>query len=262
MEACRQTPKVDIGLISRQNQAGPIGRVDHEVLGSNPFPCFIDFEASSLEHNSYPIEVAWSDADGRIESWLMDPSGVSSWTDWDDRIEAELHGLSQETLRLLGCSPSWVARRLNEACAGQALYCDGGPFDHYWLYRLFQAAGVRPAFKLADAGDLFERYLAPESLTALAKKARSLVGYRHRAAPDVHYQQVLWRLILTESEEMHGAAKKRVSDGGTASEASSHAMDGHWQATQPGHATVPIEAPVQDSSLPRRLYLCLSGVDG
>lgn len=92
MEACRQTPKVDIGLISRHNQAGPIGRVDHEVLGSDAFPCFIDFEASSLEHNSYPIEVAWSDADGRIESWLIDTSGVPSWTDWDDRVQQGMHG--------------------------------------------------------------------------------------------------------------------------------------------------------------------------
>ena len=151
-----------------------------------------------MRHNSYPIEVAWSDADGRIESWLIDPSRIPAWTDWDDRVEEELHGLSRAALRLLGRSPSWIAQRLNETCAGQALYCDGGPFDGYWLYRLFQAAGVRPAFALEDAGDLFERHLAPQSLTALAQKARSLVGLRHRAVPDVQYQQVLWRLILKE----------------------------------------------------------------
>ena len=161
MEACRQTPKVNIGLIRRHNQAGPVGRVDHEVLGSDAFPRFFDFEASSLRHNSYPIEVAWSDADGRIESWLIDPSRIPAWTDWDDRVEEELHGLSRDALRLLGRSPSWVAQRLNETCAGQALYCDGGPFDGYWLYRLFQAAGVRPAFALEDARDLVERHLAP-----------------------------------------------------------------------------------------------------
>ncbi|MGH8583686.1 MAG: hypothetical protein ACREWG_13085 [Gammaproteobacteria bacterium] len=209
----------DKGLRLSRGAADPADPADDNGVGSRAvFPCFMDFEASSLRHGSYPIEVAWSLENGRIESWLIDPSGVPAWTDWDTEVERDTHGLSRDMLRLLGRSPRWVTRRLNTIFAGRALSCDGGQFDHFWLYRLFKAAGVRPTFELVDAGDLFERYLAPATLTAFAEEARRLIGRRHRAALDVSYLQALWRLIAAQSDDAHwatAAASQPVRAAGT-----------------------------------------------
>ena len=42
---------------------------------------FLDFEASSLSKDSYPIEVGWAGEDGSTEAHLIRPA--PDWTDWD-----------------------------------------------------------------------------------------------------------------------------------------------------------------------------------
>ena len=41
-------------------------------------PRFLDIEASSLSNTSYPIEIAWSDGQGNIESYLINPYPIRS----------------------------------------------------------------------------------------------------------------------------------------------------------------------------------------
>ena len=60
---------------------------------------FLDFEASSLGKNGYPIEVAWVFEDGDSESFLISPIG--RWTGWDAAAEA-IHGISREQLAAEG----------------------------------------------------------------------------------------------------------------------------------------------------------------
>ena len=56
----------------------------------------IDVEASGLQSESYPIEVAWCDIDTCCaSSFLIKPA--RSWTVWDKKAEA-LHGLSRDLL--------------------------------------------------------------------------------------------------------------------------------------------------------------------
>ena len=100
-------------------------------------PLFLDIEASSLGSASYPIEVAWSCPDASIESHLISPAGIASWTDWSMAAE-RLHGLSREQLLTEGKSPAWVARRLNEQLAGQTLHSDNPDYDWFWLEELFK----------------------------------------------------------------------------------------------------------------------------
>ena len=84
-------------------------------------PLFIDFEASSLSGKSYPIEVAWSDREGNIESWLINPEHYpASWTDWNPGSE-RLHGLSRAYLAEHGTPPLKVAQRMNEQLKDQVL---------------------------------------------------------------------------------------------------------------------------------------------
>jgi len=58
-------------------------------------PRFLDIEASSLSNSSYPIEIAWSDENENIESYLINPELIEEWTDWDFYSEHEIHGISR-----------------------------------------------------------------------------------------------------------------------------------------------------------------------
>jgi len=54
------------------------------------YPKFIDFEASGLSDESYPIEVAWNNVDGTVESYLINTDCVTDWIYWDPNAEADL----------------------------------------------------------------------------------------------------------------------------------------------------------------------------
>jgi len=58
-------------------------------------PRFLDIEASSLSNISYPIEIAWFDGQGNIESYLISPNPIGEWTDWDYYAQHEIHGISR-----------------------------------------------------------------------------------------------------------------------------------------------------------------------
>lgn len=80
---------------------------------------FLDFEASSLARNSYPIEVGWVFEDGREESHLIRPA--PGWTDWDAAAEA-IHGIARDTLEREGAPHDVVARRMVEVLDGHQLH--------------------------------------------------------------------------------------------------------------------------------------------
>lgn len=178
-------------------------------------PLFIDFEASSLEANSYPIEVAYSDpAGGPAVSHLINPYCVDDWTDWDPYAQMQIHGLSRSELSEKGVHPRAVALEMNQRLAGRDVFCDALVFDTLWRDRLFDAAGVKPRFVLKDSAELFHRAieelgprqrevlglmaddLYPEGIVAnLSEKAREMVGGKqHRAAVDVAYLESLYAL--------------------------------------------------------------------
>ena len=64
-------------------------------------PTFIDVEASGLGNTSYPIEVAWNDAEGLITNHLVKPE--PQWTSWDPEAE-RIHGITKEQLEKDGIS--------------------------------------------------------------------------------------------------------------------------------------------------------------
>ncbi|MFA9462415.1 hypothetical protein [Thiohalorhabdus methylotrophus] len=74
---------------------------------------FLDCEASSLdEWHSYPIEVAWgSVTTGTIHSYLIGPTGMADWTDWDPAAQ-DVHGLSRALLAEHGLPPRQVAEEV------------------------------------------------------------------------------------------------------------------------------------------------------
>lgn len=177
---------------------------------SDQLPCFIDFEASSLDPGSYPIEVAWTDEHGRIESYLINPYAIGGWLDWDPMSQA-VHGLSRNYLSQNGKHPQEVAGIMNEKLSGKVLYCDGGEFDNDWCDALFTAVGLKPTFTLDEVQRLWYEQLPIEYMQAdkagkihldyLKEKARLDCGKpAHRAGNDVAYLVELWQLIMSLQE--------------------------------------------------------------
>ncbi|UTW13793.1 3'-5' exonuclease [Marinobacterium rhizophilum] len=140
----------------------------------------LDFEASGLGPRSYPIEVAWRDAaSGEQDSFLIDPNTVPGWTHWDE-VAQGIHGLSREELHAQGIAASAACWRLNRALEGRTVYCDALEFDHFWLRRLYEAAQMRPMFRLKGLEVLLTAVQRQRFMAAIECQDR-----RHRALDDV-----------------------------------------------------------------------------
>lgn len=151
-------------------------------------PYFIDIEASGLGPASYPIEIGWSDSQGRVHSLLIRPDAY--WLEageWSPESEY-VHGLSLDLLLSEGVSPVEAWSRLIEICGREAtLFSDAVDFDRMWLAELAAAAHDElGAMQLSPACELIHAPEPSPYLDALLYRARTQLGLRqHRAAEDV-----------------------------------------------------------------------------
>jgi len=112
---------------------------------------FLDFEASALSQDSYPIEVGWVFEDGRSESHLIRPA--PGWSGWDPEAEA-IHGVSHVQLVEEGADHADVAARMLDQLSGHALYATAPSWDGHWLSLLLRAADLpRHALRLQDSDE-------------------------------------------------------------------------------------------------------------
>ena len=168
---------------------------------------FLDFEASSLGDDSYPIEVGWAAEDGSGEAHLIRPA--PGWTDWDPTAEA-IHHLTRMQVVAEGEPHEAVARRALAALRPHEIYVSAPSWDGKWMSVLLRAAGLpRHALRLKDADDAHREAVAeilrgrvPDAeltpLTALLlAEARGCVGGppRHRALADAQQELQVWREI-------------------------------------------------------------------
>jgi len=164
----------------------------------------IDFEASSLAAESYPIQVAWN-VDEEVHSHFINPSVIGEWTNWSVSSEA-IHGLNLGFLQEHGEHPNAVAHAMNTSLAGSVVYSDAVPYDEHWCQRLFDAAGCEMAFSFSDFWDEVAKY-APSGIRGsgtygmtewtnkLLKQARANIGLPdHKADHDVRIRMELFRL--------------------------------------------------------------------
>lgn len=167
-------------------------------------PHCMDFEASGLGVLSYPIEVAWSSADGSVsECWLIEPARAHGWAlqdGWEAAAE-RVHGIAFEKLAADGRPAHWIAARMNAQLAGRSVYVDGGAADQVWCRQLFAAAKLEPQFEIGDFWELILDVLPPSRTRqtgwqyALQDAAwKRVQGKRHRADVDVRYLVELYRI--------------------------------------------------------------------
>ncbi|HNH45247.1 MAG TPA: hypothetical protein PK633_14300 [Agitococcus sp.] len=169
-------------------------------------PVFLDIEASSLSSSSYPIEIAWNDHTGHIQSYLISPMGIKSWTDWSAKAE-KIHGISQDTLITQGQSPTSVAQIIHQQLSKQVVYSDNPDYDEYWLGELFKkSAGLSLYVTVKSIDVLLTKILSPQfmeptqlmfAIKNLKQQAKQQMTPQHRAASDVKYLLHLYRLAYT-----------------------------------------------------------------
>jgi hypothetical protein len=169
---------------------------------------FLDFEASSLSDDSYPVEVGWVFEDGRAESQLIRPA--PDWTDWDPGAEA-IHGISRRQLLAEGAAHEHVAARMVDQLAGHDLYASAPSWDGKWLSVLLRAAGYpRHALRLRDTDEAqleavrtaFGGQASPDAVAILARVRQAWEPARpaHRALPDARQEREIWLEVKRQAE--------------------------------------------------------------
>lgn len=165
---------------------------------------FLDFEASSLNRDCYPVEVGWVFEDGRGEGHLIRPA--PGWVDWDPAAAA-MHGLTREKLLADGEPVAGVAARLVAQLRGHELFASAPSWDGHWLSLLLRAGGFpRHLLRLGDTEQVFAEAararLGPEAsdsaVAGLVSRVRAEADrwpHAHRALADAEREWAIVRAI-------------------------------------------------------------------
>lgn len=155
-----------------------------------PFPLVtLDFEASGLGPDSYPIEIGlawWSHPDELIGSWSTLICPPLRWREafkWHPASQ-KIHGITLEELET-GVQPLEALEEANRrmtALRARMAFIDGGIHDNRWMLALADVAGIRPVFSLPD-WDGLAGLLSPEGYQKMVHWLdRQKIP--HRAEPD------------------------------------------------------------------------------
>lgn len=167
-----------------------------------PPPLFIDFEASGLHVDSFPVEIGWCDPVDvdTGHDYLIKPTAAWLATRWDPAAE-RIHGIDRDRLCEQGKSPSTVVKALRQAAAGHRLYSDNVGHDERWLETLCRAARFQPGddFKIWCANLLFRDLAVGRGLDLpdVTRKAKQRAPITHRAADDARHLATVYRLLMS-----------------------------------------------------------------
>lgn len=163
----------------------------------------LDFEASSLGPDSYPIEIGfaqWDGLDAPISTWSRLIRPTDAWTErlaWNSASQL-IHGIRPQQLEL-GYDPDEVVELVNTRFPrGTIAYCDGGSHDQYWLDTLIEAAARPTGVRLASWGSFISAlgYLCQVRMQHWVETHRTV----HRAGPDAvdHLRGLAFALEVPE----------------------------------------------------------------
>lgn len=145
---------------------------------------FIDFEASGLGPQSWPIEIglAWIE-DGEVKSWssLIRPAPNWSMDAWCPASE-RVHGISRAEL---DAAPQVhvVAAEAARLMAGRSICSDAPEFEERWAARLFCEQPGSGSVRVAYVYSAFALLCNEAQLDRLHEKLARLPA-PHRAGPD------------------------------------------------------------------------------
>jgi len=163
---------------------------------------FIDFEASSLSPQSWPIEVGLAWLEGRevaVKSRLVCPRAHWDPADWDSKSEG-VHGLPYSTVLSAGSNADVVSDWLLDIVQENTLISDAPEFDQRWLDRLLDQPGPRVQDFDQAVWDEFSNGGNPaSSRVARVYKAKASRPTTHRAGPDAADLAYAWRAGMPKS---------------------------------------------------------------
>ena len=150
----------------------------------------LDFEASGLHDDSYPIEVAWGFASTlEIEHHLIMPAPDWEYWDW---MAQEIHGISRAKLFSEGKGGPFICARMLKELAGHDVYADGVEYDQMWMDTLFEAAGLKGQAPVLQHFQMLVSYKGEGVAAEAAEIAARTHPRTHRAGDDVaHMLRVL-----------------------------------------------------------------------
>jgi DNA polymerase III subunit epsilon len=159
-------------------------------------PLFLDFEASSLASDSWPIELgmAWVDAQGTVQSTgcLIQPDASWPQEAWWPSSQA-VHGIARGALDTEGVPCTQAAELFLDHIAGRVAISDNPGFEARWLQRLLEAAQARPKgiIQIADMDAFFGQTLQSAGLD---RAWEYLERHRtpHRAEADARRMANAW----------------------------------------------------------------------
>ncbi|WP_372972148.1 hypothetical protein [Marinobacter sp.] len=111
-------------------------------------PHFLDIEYFQNDDVFFPTAIAWSLADGRMKTVVIEPD--ESWLPQDAELaEDELRYLREQGVPLIE-----LARALHEDLPDQQVYTDGIDPDETLIDLIFDAVAMPVPFELAPLDDL------------------------------------------------------------------------------------------------------------
>ena len=152
---------------------------------------FVDFEASALDANSFPVEVAWSilgeDLSIRTESHILRPKPQWRRRKWCPNAE-RVHGLSLDRLEREGedAEDVWLAFALDTGASlpGAEVAVSHVPSDRKWMGDFAASAGETPPETIDVLEVLLASGVGGDFLAALPFDPEAEFGMAHRAGPD------------------------------------------------------------------------------
>lgn len=146
---------------------------------------FIDFEASSLSVDSWPIEIGMSWVEGAgTQTWssLICPDPTWDLDDWSLR-SAEVHNIPKK--EVMAARPAAeVARDVAAMLEGKFLVSDNPEFEWRWMTKLLSSIGGRsPEFTDYDVITQSACHGHPYALDCLYERLER-IKHPHRAGKD------------------------------------------------------------------------------
>ena len=175
-------------------------------------PVFIDFEASSLSPNSWPIEVGVAWLDGHrveIRSKLIKPHNIWDLDDWSDE-SAAVHNIPFHDLENAE-SAEEVARWLKTEVGGRMLVSDAPKFDQHWLDRLMNTIEEPPHDQIEDFDKVLWNAFSEGGTAAPGRlhkcyKSMSSRKNSHRASEDAANLAYAYRAGLPKEDRCDGSS--------------------------------------------------------
>lgn len=135
----------------------------------------VDFEASSLGKDSYPISIGMHDIHSQAEDYfIISPAQVSHWNDWDYNAE-RIHQLPLNYLLQDGITPQESVKRIEKMLGDpdKVVLISDSNYDVMWMDTLYDAVDRNSPYRFKSVWACVKGMARPELNTYLFGNKRS-----------------------------------------------------------------------------------------